>query len=1232
MNLADLLKQLRERDVRVWADGDRLRMSAPKGALTPELQRSITRLKAELLSWLLSSVAPGEASRPLTAAPRTDAMALSYGQSRLWFLHEMTPGGGAYHVAVNLPLNEVDAAALTRALSELVRRHEILRTTIVVVNGEPVQRIHPPAPVQLAQHDLRGQAAEVQARDSERLARELSFAPFDLARGPLIRFMLVRLDAGAAQLIIAQHHLITDGWSLALMLRELNALYGAFVQGRPSPLADPVLHYADYAAWQREWLSGSVLERELAYWRGQLRGIVPLELPTDRRRPAVQTFRGATQTFQLTSEVSKALKALGREASATINMTLLAGFGAFLKSWSGQDDLAIGISNGNRTRVELESMLGFFVNTQVLRLDLSGTPTFREAITRVAARALEAHEHQEMPFGRLVEELRPERDLSRSPFCDVLFILQNTPIETEIRSQGTGDAVAAGLPIRERAAPPTIAPTREVSSNGTPRLLVETGTSKLDLTLYVEEGAQGFRGTFEYNTDLFDHDTITRALDRFEALLAAAAKHPDRPIDDLPRLTTRERESLAGWNATARPVPGSTWHGQIEAQAATTPDRLAVVSGDTRLTYRELETRANAIAARLQASGLQRGAIVGLFVERSADMVAAMLGIAKAGAAYLPLDPGFPQDRLAYIVEDAGAAMIVTDEALEAKAQLFGAPIVTLDSATAESGALQPVRVDAEELAYVIYTSGSTGRPKGVEVTHRAVVNFLASLGQEPGLSADDTLLAITTLSFDIAVLELLLPLTCGATVVIASRAAGVDPIALQAALASSGARVMQATPVTWRMLLDAGWIPLPGFRAFCGGEALPPDLARDLLAAGVELWNLYGPTETTIWSSLEHVKNGRAAISIGRPIANTQIRILDAGLHEVAPGAIGEICISGAGVARGYHHRPELTAARFVPDANSNGERLYRTGDRGRWRSDGRLECLGRLDHQVKVRGFRIELGEIESVLAAQSGVAQAIVHVLGDGAAARLVAYVVAEDGHAIDRAALRESVSTALPLYMHPVAYVVLDRLPLTPNGKVDRKALPAPDAPEPSADVFVAPRGEIESAIAAVWREVLALEEIGARQNFFELGGHSLLLVQVQAKLSAKLGRSVPVVELFQYPTVEALGRHLGGNSNAPGTRAAAQARAAQRTGRQPESVAIIGMAGRFPGAQSTEAFWRNLQGGVESTSRFSESELVAAGVPLQLIQDPQYVPVRGIVEGADLFDARFFGYSPREAEP
>jgi amino acid adenylation domain-containing protein len=1230
MTLPDLLKQLRSRDIRVWAEDDRLRISAPKGALGADLQRELARLKPELLEWLRATSGSGGGS-PLTRVSRDATLPLSYGQSRLWFLHEMDPAGGAYHIAVNLPLRRVDVQALADSLADLVARHEILRSTIVVEQGEPRQQIHPPAPVRLEEHDLRWLPREERAAELQRLVQAVTFAPFDLARGPLLRCALIWIDGEDSELVIAQHHVITDGWSLALLLGELTALYGARVQGRPSPLPEPVLQYGDYAAWQQEWLKSPALERELVYWRRTLQGLVPLELPTDRPRPPIQTFKGATQTFELTPALSSAIKVLSRDAGATVNMTLMAGFGVFLHHWCGQTDVAIGMSNGNRPQVELETMLGFFVNTQVLRVDLGGGPSFREVIGRVSSAALEAHAHQGVPFGRLVEELRPERDLSRSPLCDVLFILQNTPLETEIRERASDQSGAVGLPLRERAGQVAIAPTRELSSGGSPRRLVETGTSKLDLTLYVEESPDGYRGTFEYNTDLFDHDTITRALDRFEAMLEAAVRQPDLAIADLPRQTAAEQTLLAGWNSTGRAISSSAWHELVIAQASRTPDRLAVSADAVRLTYRELVDRSGALAGALQASGLGRGDIAGLFIERSADMVVAMLAIARSGAAYLPLDPGFPPDRLAYMASDADVRLIVAEAALESTAQQFGAPVITVSHALGMARQPSKVGTSPNDLAYVIYTSGSTGRPKGVEVPHGALTNFLESMRDEPGLTPDDTLVAVTTLSFDIAALELLLPLVCGATVVVANRAAVIDPVALRALLTASGARVMQATPVTWRMLLDSGWMPPDRFRALCGGEALPSDLADRLLHAGVELWNLYGPTETTIWSTVDRVRTAQGRIAIGRPIANTQVHILDASGHDVAPGAIGEIWIGGAGVARGYHNRPDLTAERFVPAADGSGGRWYRTGDRGRWRADGRLECLGRIDHQVKVRGFRIELGEIESVLAAQPGVAQAVVHVQGEGTTARLVAYLVAGEGSQVDEAALREAAAAALPLYMQPSAYLTLDRLPLTANGKVDRKALPPIDGSPAGTSTFVAPRDGMESLIAGVWRDVLGCDAVSVRANFFDLGGHSLLLVQVQAKLAAALQRSIAVVELFQYPTIDALARHLGGREAATSARAAADARQAMRTGHPHDAIAIIGMAGRFPGAPDVETFWQNLRQGVESLRRFSDEELLASGIPPERLADPRHVPVRGVIDGADLFDAQYFGYAPREAE-
>jgi amino acid adenylation domain-containing protein len=1229
MNAGDLLKLLRARDIRVWAEGGRLRVSAPRGALDADLQSAMARLKPELLARLQEG--SSDRGPRLLPASRDRALPLSYGQSRLWFLHQMEPAADAYTLCLNAPLRTVNVEALTHALTELVRRHEILRTTIEVDKGAPRQRVHPPAPVVLDENDLRSLPAADRDGAMQRLVRALAFAPFDLAAGPLIRFALFRLDDHISELVIAQHHIISDGWSQALVVRELAALYDAYLAGRPSSLPEPKLHYGDYAVWQRELLKGPAVEKQIDYWRRELSDLTPLELPTDRPRPPLQTFRGATQTFQLSPELTEAIKLLSRDAGATVHMTLLAAFGTFLCLWSDQTDLAIGTANGNRPRVEFEEMIGFFVDTQVLRVDVSGKPTFRDTIGRVTAKALAAHANQDVPFGRLVEALRPERDLSRSPFCDVLFILQNTPIETEIRAAASG--VNAGGD--DRPQPPSLFPTREVSAGGPTRLLIETGTAKLDLTLYVEEGAQGYRGTVEYNTDLFDHDTVTRALDRFEAMLEACVRHPDLPLSRLPRTTSQERERVAAWNATGRPSSGTPWHEMIEAQAAANPRHIAVRCGGDAVSYGDLLAQSRAVAATLHARGIGAGAAVGVFLERSPALLGAMLGIARIGAAYVPLDPAFPKDRLDYMVRDAQLGAIIVDDATRDSAQGFGVPVVVFSAATTQPQDLAreaTAVVRPDDLAYVIYTSGSTGRPKGVAVPHRAVTNFVESMRIEPGLTGSDTLLAVTTLSFDIAVLELMLPLVCGGTAVIASRAEAVDPVALQAALAASKAGVMQATPITWRMLLDAGWTPPRGFRAFCGGEALPRDVAQQLLAKGVEVWNLYGPTETTVWSTVERLSDATGRLSIGRPILNTQVHIVDSDSLAVAPGAIGEICIAGLGVARGYHGRPDLTADRFVPDVTGAPGRMYRTGDRGRWRNDGRLECFGRIDGQVKVRGFRIELGEIEAVLAADPAVRHAVVRVWGDGAAARLVAYLVPHDGATIDPASLRERVSQALPGYMHPAATLVLDALPLTANGKIDRQALPAPDQAAAPARDFLAPRDQMEALIASIWREVLAIDRVGARANFFELGGHSVLLVQVQSRLAAALGRSVPVVELFQYATVEALARHLSGHvDTAIGRRAAAESRQSQRAGRTDEPIAIIAMAGRFPGSPDIESFWRNLRNGVESIRRFSVDELVTAGVPREVASAPQYVPVRGVIDDSDLFDARFFGYTPREAE-
>ena len=1115
MNLGDLLKVLRSRDIRVWVEGERLRVNAPRGAIDADLQGALTRLKPELVQWLKDGTA-AETAAPIVAVSRDRALPLSHGQSRLWFLHEMDPNSAAYVLCMSAPLINVDVPVLARALSELMRRHESLRTTIEVVDGQPRQRVQAPAPVWPAEHDLRPLPESERPGALAGLVRERAFAPFDLEAGPLIRFLLFRLDDTDSELVIAQHHVITDGWSQALMVRELAALYEAYAAGRPSPLPEVTLHYGDYAVWQREFLASAAIEPQIEYWRKELADVAPLDLPADRPRPARQRSHGATQTFDVASELTRAIKAVSRDAGVTVHTTLLAAFGAFLRLWSGQSDLAIGTANGNRPRVELEQMIGFFVDTQVLRLDLSGNPTFRDVIQRVSQKSLAAHASQDVPFGKLVEALRPERDLSRSPFCDVMFILQNTPIESEIRR---GDTTR-----RERRRPrPTLFPTREVSAGGRSRLLIENGASKLDLTLYVEEGPGGFRGTFEYNTDLFDHDTVTRAIDRFESLLEYCVRHPDALLSALPRMTAPERDCLARWNATARESIGTPWHEMVATQAASSPSRIAVRCGDTTLSYRDLVAQAGQVAAALRARDIGSGDTVGVLVERSAAIPCALLGVAQTGAAYVPLDPAFPADRLDYMVRDAGIRAVVTDATVRQIADRFAVPLIAIDEALdAQQGGAEPAATPGPDaLAYVIYTSGSTGRPKGVEVPHRAVTNFLESMRQEPGFTPGETLLAVTTLSFDIAALEIMLPLVCGGTVVIARRDEAVDPIALSAALATSKAAVMQATPVTWRMLLDSGWTPPPGFRAFCGGEAMPRELAAQLLAGGVELWNLYGPTETTIWSTIDRVSTASGQPPIGRPIANTRVHIVDADGLEVPPGGLGEICIAGLGVASGYRGRPELTAERFVPDCGAAAGRMYRTGDRGRWRNDGRLECLGRLDHQVKVRGFRIELGEVEAVLATDPTVRQAVVQVLGDGASARLVAYLVAHDDVSIDRAALRERLARALPAYMHPAAIVVLDSMPLTANGKVDRKSLPEPDTTRPEQTPFAEPQNEIEERVAAIWRELFGIDRIGVNDDFFDMGGHSLLATQVLSRVAREFGCAVSLYDFFAAPTIASL---------------------------------------------------------------------------------------------------------------
>ncbi len=1157
----------------------------------------------------------GAAAPPIEPAPREGALPLSFAQQRLWVVDRIEPGSAAYNMPFALRLRgELDAAALRASIGELARRHETLRTVFGERGGVPVQVILPAAPAALRTVDLRGLRDAVE--EARRLADEEALRPFDLARGPLLRSTLLRLDEDDHVLLLTLHHVVSDGWSMRVLVREVSALYAAFSRGEPSPLPELPVQYADFAVWQRAWLSGETLDAQVGFWKEKLAGAPPLlEVPTDGPRRVGESARAGLHAFTLPPAVAGGLRALARREGATLFMTVLAGWQALLGRWAAQDDVVVGTPVAGRTRRELEGLIGFFVNMLVLRADLGGDPTWRELLGRVRETALGAYSHQDLPFERLVEELAVERSLTHTPLFQAAFALSH------------GDR-GVGAPLG--------AVEMEPFRGG-------EGVARFDLDLAVSDDGAALHGTLTYRAALFEAATIARMAGHLEVLLEAMAAGPARRLSELSLLRGAERARvLEGWNATAAGFPRERCvHELFTGQAARTPDAVAVVAGGAVLTYAELERRSALLARRLAGLGVGPESRVGLCVERGPEMVVALLAVLRAGGAYLPLDPTHPPDRLAYMLADSGASVLLTQESLAGLFQGFGGEIVALDTAEVQGAVagcpLSPVPCPLSA-AYVIYTSGSTGTPKGVAVPHRAVVNFLESMRAAPGLAAGDTLLAVTTLAFDISALELLLPLAVGARVAVADRATASDGARLRDAVAASGATVMQATPATWRMLLEAGWEGSSGLKVLCGGEALPRELADRLLPRCGELWNLYGPTETTIWSAAVRVEPGEGAVPIGRPIANTRVYLLDGGLEPVPAGLPGELYVGGEGVARGYPGRPGLTAERFVPDAfgSGPGARLYRTGDRARWRPDGTLEYLGRTDHQVKLRGFRIELGEVEAALRAQAGVRDAVAVVRERAPGDQLlVGYVVAEGGAAPTPAELRSGLRARLPEHMVPGAFVVLDRLPLTASGKVDRRALPAPERAGGGREGG-APSTPTERAVAAIWEEILGVSDVGVGDNVFDLGGHSLLLVQVHSRLQALFGGGVELIELFEHRTLGALAARLdrrraerAARSPAPAARAAARRRspAGPRGGRE---VAVIGMAGRFPGARDLDEFWRNLRAGVRSVRRFSDEELRAAGVPRRDRESPGYVPAGGDLEGVELFDPSFFDVTPREA--
>ena len=1098
MTVAELVAHLRGLDVRVQADGERLRCSAPKGVLTDDLREQLSTRKAEILAWLREH--DGASLGSGTGEP------LSFAQQRLWFMDQLSPGGFAYNITGGLRIaGRLDVGALERALGELVRRHEPLRTVFVAVDGQPAQIVNPAGDFHLPVLDLETVPAEDREAEGRRRMTEEGRRPFDLRRGPLFRGHLFRFGGEEHVLQLTIHHIVADGWSLGVLSKEMTVLYRVYVEGGRD-LGPPPARYADVVRRQRERLSGPTLEAQAAYWRERLSPPPPvLELPTDRPRPAIQTFDGAVETLMIPPALVESLQRLGHEHGVTLFMTLLAAFDALLHRYTGVDDIAVGTPIANRTNVETEGVIGLFANTLVLRTDLSGDPTVSTLLRRVRDAALGAYGAQDFPFERLVEMVQPVRDMSHSPLFQVMFILQNIPFEP---------VELGGLTLSY--------------------LEIRTGSAKTDLTLEIWERPEGLKVDLEYNTGLFEAETIRRLGRHLERLLTAFVADPDQRVSRLRLLGEDEwRQIGAEWNATQAAIPDGITPGLVETEAARAPDALAACFEGGRLTYRELNARANRLARHLQRQGVGPNVLVGVLVERSLEMLTAVLAVMKAGGAYVPLDPAYPADRLEFMLKDGRISLMLTEETLRDRLAVpaevrticldRGAPLVACEAEENLPSAAAPT-----DLAYVIYTSGSTGRPKGVQITHRSLVNLLSAFRGIVDASPRDVLVAVTTLSFDIAGLELLLPLVTGGQVVIAGRDVAADPAKLMGLLSDAGATIVQATPATWRMLIEAGWQSASGLRVLCGGEALPADLAARLCATGALVWNVYGPTETTIWSTAHRVGDAAGPVPIGRPIANTRTYVLDRLGEPVPIGVPGELYIGGAGVARGYIDRPELTQERFVVDRFSDdpGARLYRTGDIVRYRPDGALEFLGRVDHQVKVRGFRIELGEIEAVLAQHPAVVEAVVVAREDRPGDRYLAAYLRSVGPAPTVAELRAFLKESLPDYMVPSTFTSLPAFPLTPNGKVDRRRLPEPDDRRAvSRAPFLAPRGRIEDAIAAAWRAVLRLDQVGVDDNFFDLGGHSLLLVQVQAKLRSALDRDIAIVEMFQYPTVRSMAAYL-----------------------------------------------------------------------------------------------------------
>jgi amino acid adenylation domain-containing protein len=1215
------MERLRTLNIKLRLEDEQLNVRAPKGVMTQELAAELKAHKEIIIKYLKQAdFHVNASSNGIVVVDRNQPLAPSFGQQRLWFLYELEGPSATYNMPLAIRLHgQLNIEAAQHAINTIVARHEMLRANFELRDQRLVLTVRAQALCPITQ--IKAEAHHpIEQQIRENVAKAASDV-FDLSDGSLIRVTIVHLSDQSSLLLVTMHHIVSDGWSLGLFVKEFTHLYQSSITNTHTPLPPLPVQYADYAQWQRNKLQGQSLTDLLAFWKDNLNGAPELlKLPTDKPRPALMSYRGESARLPIPASMMAELRAISQKSGGTVFMTMLTAFAVLLQRLSGQQDLIIGTTVANRGHADIEPLIGLFINTLALRLNLEGNPTVNQLLARVKNTCLQAFDHQDLPFEQLVEALNPPRSLSYAPLIQVSFDVQNTP---------DSELVMEGLKL-EPISMPVLA-------------------SKFDLSLSIEVDHGDDVAVWTWNPDLFNQDTVLSLMRHFLALLQGLIQSQDQLAADLPLNTQVTLARCEETYARSMPKPeAQTWLDLFDTQVKKTPQKIAVRFNDVALSYQTLHERVSVLSDALRGLGVRPEIKVALFVERSIDMIVSLLAIMRAGGTYIPLDPNYPAERLLWVLQDAQPAIILTQQSLRAHLPSTESLVLSIDEehdltrmrlAASEALKLPALKLFDQNAAYVIFTSGSTGRPKGVQVTHAGLLNFLLSMQEAPGLTANDTLLAVTTISFDIAALELYLPLVTGAELVIAPREVALNAEALQSLISQRSVTHMQATPTAWRLLLDTNWTPPKQFTIFCGGEALPQDLSYQLLSRQITLWNLYGPTETTIWSAVRKVTNvtdqrREATEPVGAPIRNTQIHILDERYNIQPIGFSGELVIGGDGLARGYLNRPDLTADQYRPDPLSPipGARIYRTGDLARAQHDNRYEFLGRIDSQVKIRGHRIELGEIETSLREVAQLVEAVVLAREDNPGdKKLVAYVLPQSGTIISEQEIRTALRERLPDYMVPAHVITLDHLPQTPNGKIDRKALPKPEQKRlVNSEIksrIKQSTNDVEASVLGIWREVLEREEIGLDDNFFDLGGHSLLLTRVYKVLTEKFSNQISLIALFQHPTVRSLSAKIADIQ----THSPIKSLPAQTVNHVTnQNIAIIGLSGRYPGSIDLTSFWNNLVQGHESIEFFSVDELIAAGIDPAEAVSPNYVPAHGSLSGIEEFDASFFGYTPAEA--